>query len=457
MSLRAALAAVIIPVCVWSGAFCGELTGEAPQTESQPLTPGHLPPSDFLSTVTPSTLGLPFDLTGFWETRAGIRTQRDPHQRDITIGETRLQMEFEHFARGITFELTADFLYDPVLDHHSIDLEKGRGAVDLRKASVAFSPAHFIDVKIGRQILTWGTGDFLFLNDLFPKDWNAFFIGRDKEYLKAPSDALRVGLFGPVNLEIIYVPRFDADRFIDGRRVSYWNSALGRRAGRDAIITPLQPARWFHDDELAARLYKNLAGVELAAYAYSGFWKSPGGSDPLSGKATFPDLAVYGASLRTMLFGGIANLEYARYDSRDDSSGTDPLIRNSEDRFLLGYERELARDLTLGLQYYLEHMKNHTAYKASLPGASPAADRDRHVFTIRLTQLMMNQNLELSLFTYYSPSDDDAYFRPRIHYKIDDHWSVEFGGNFFAGEHDYTFFSQFARNNNIYAAVRYGF
>ena len=48
-----------------------------------------------------------------------------------------------------------------------------------------------LDVKLGRQVLTWGTGDLLFLNDLFPKDWVSFFAGRDDEYLKAPSNTLR--------------------------------------------------------------------------------------------------------------------------------------------------------------------------------------------------------------------------------------------------------------------------
>jgi hypothetical protein len=75
-----------------------------------------------------------------------------------------------------------------------------------------------MDVKLGRQILTWGTGDLIFINDLFPKDWISFFIGRDTDYLKAPSDAIKVSLFGEqANLDIVYTPQFDSDRFIEGR------------------------------------------------------------------------------------------------------------------------------------------------------------------------------------------------------------------------------------------------
>jgi len=432
----------------------GQDTGLPPLPPSLNETPAH--------TKSPGEqragIELPLDLTGFWETRFGLHTQRDHYERDASIGETRLQLELEHVGDLATLKLTTDFLYDPVLDHHDVWLEDGRGWIDLREASAVFSPTSFADVKIGRQILTWGTGDLVFINDLFPKDWNAFLIGRDVEYLKAPSDAVKVGLFSELaNLNIVYTPRFDADRFIDGRRVSYWNSALGRRAGRDAVVQTLRPDDWLNDDELAVRVYRNVRGYELAAYAYHGFWKSPGGSDAATGKAIFPDLSVYGASARGPLLRGIANIEYGFFVSRNDRRGDDPMVRNSENRFLAGYEQEIGRDFTLGLQYYLEHMKDHDTYKRSLSPGMPVADRNRHVLTVRLTKLLMSQNLELSFFAFYSPSDRDAYLRPRAHYKIDDHWSVELGGNVFVGNDPHTFFGQFEDNTNVYAGVRYGF
>ena len=35
----------------------------------------------------------PFNIGGFWELRAGMRTQNDPYQEDFSLGETRLQLE----------------------------------------------------------------------------------------------------------------------------------------------------------------------------------------------------------------------------------------------------------------------------------------------------------------------------------------------------------------------------
>ncbi len=80
-----------------------------------------------------------------------------------------------------------------------------------------------------------------------------------------------------------------------------------------------------------------------------------------------------------------------------------------------------------------------------------------HLLITRLTWLTLNQNLQWSVFTYYSPFDGDAYLRPKVHYKIDDQWPAEMGGNFFLGASTHSFFGQFRHNNNVFTAVRYGF
>lgn len=444
------------------------LGGEQPPSD-EPALPTGL--ADEHSTTRPSasdqeqeSQSLPelLNLSGFWEVRGGVRTQHDPHEQQASIGETRLQLEMEKLLwEQFNLKITSDLLYDAVLDRHSINLERGEGFLDLREASVGFTPLEFMDVKIGRQILTWGTGDLLFLNDNFPKDWQSFFIGRDVEYLKAPSDAVKLSFFSDVaNWDVVYTPRFDPDRFITGRRLSYYNPLMMRRAGQDAIQEPDIPNEWFRDNEWATRVWKTVKGVELAAYGYWGYWKSPGGMDLPTFKATFPRLSVYGGSVRAPLGGGIANFEMAYYDSREDRQGNNRFVNNSELRFLVGYERqlpEIAADLTVGGQYYVEWMMDYDQYRQTLLPIIPARDEVRHVLTARITKLYLSQNLELSLFAYYSPSDSDAYLRPHISYKIDDQWQAELGGNVFFGADQHTFFNQFRDNTNVYVGLRYSF
>ncbi|MDY6932777.1 MAG: hypothetical protein SVZ03_00980 [Spirochaetota bacterium] len=399
---------------------------------------------------------IPFDLGGFIDGRLGGRTQDDPYERDLSIGETRLQMDVEKDWSILVFKITTDFIYDEVADDHCIDIDDGEGWIDLRELNLSMRPTEFMDIKLGRQIFTWGTGDLLFINDLFPKDWKSFFIGRDLEYLKSPSDAFKASLFSRiVNLDIVYIPYFNSDRHIEGKRISYWNPILNDRSGRDNIIRTEKRDEWFDDDEVAYRLFKNIKGYELALYGYYGFWKSPAGINPISGKWVFPELLEYGASIRGVIVGGITSFEIGYYDSREDSSGSNPFINNSEFRSLAGYEKELAKDFTLGVQYYLEYMMDYGQYKSSLTSLEYARDEYRHVITMRLTKLLMNQNLRISIFAFYSPSDNDLYIRPNVHYKINDYLSGELGGNIFLGDRDYTFFGQFENNTNIYAGIRY--
>jgi len=397
-------------------------------------------------------------LHGFFDSRSGIKTQWDEANRQTNLLEGRLQLEGLYQGETISWQLRGDLVADFAASTQKVDLDLGTGFIDLRDANLIWTPRDWLDLKIGRQIITWGTGDLLFLNDLFPKDWVSFLIGRDEEYLKAPSDALMASFFSKwANLDLVYTPRFDHDRYISGERVTYYNPVLGGVTGRSDPLTVDTPTGWFSDDELALRISHNVSGYEAAFYSYFGFWKSPVGYDPAGEVNTFPNLNVYGASLRTSLLGGIGNIEGAYYDSSQDRNGSDPYIPNSEYRLLLGYEREVVKEFTLAAQYYLEYMENYRVYEANLPEAAIKRDQARHLLTLRLTQLLLNQNLNLSLFAFYSPSDADYYLRPQVSYKVTDDWKVSCGANLFGGQDVHTFFRQYQNNSNVYAAVRYSF
>ena len=390
---------------------------------------------------------------GFLDARGGGRLQEDPAQDPESLGEVRLQLDVSRYGDVATFQGRVDLLGDSVAESHAVDLETGTGWLDLREANAQCSPAAALDVKAGRQILTWGTGDLLFINDLFPKDWVSFFSGRDEEYLKAPSDALFASVFTAwANLDVVYTPLFDADRFIDGGRISFHNPL-----DPGAPLRVDRRGKWFTHDEVALRLSRTAGAYELAAYGYGGYWKSPGGYRDATGEAYFPRLRVYGAGARGPAGRGLVHVEGGYYESPDDARGDDPLVRNSELRLLAGYDRELARDLTAGLQYYLEHLDDYGAFRRTLPPGSPASDEDRHVVTLRLTRQWLDQTLTLSFFAFYSPSDRDAYLRPAARYDLTDDWRLFAGANVFLGEEQTTFFGQFQDNTNLYGGLRYSF
>jgi hypothetical protein len=430
--------------------------GLQPADSGEPSLPAGLGGESAAASAAASAVGKAHEEPGlvrFWDTRVGIRTQNDELvDDDFTLAEARLRLEYRRHWDRTEFAVKADLLLDALANDRDVDIERHTGWLQLRELKIGFRPHSKVDVELGRQALTWGTGDLIFINDTFPKDFNSFFIGRADEYLKSPVDALKVSAYSDLlSVDLVYSPRFNSDQYLDPRRLSFLGSP-GDKNLRVAL-----PDKPFADDEWTLRAYRQIGSWEIALYGYDGFWKSPEGFDLGQQTYLFPGLAVYGASIRGPAAGGIFNAEYGYYDSKNAGLKGKQYAPPSEQRLLLGYQHELARELNLGLQYYLVHIEDYSAYRnARLPG-SMSRDRNRHVITARLTKLMMNQDLRLSLFAFVSPSDEDAFVRPELHYKFDDRRSMELGANVFVGDQNTTFFGQLESNSNIYAAFRHNF
>jgi hypothetical protein len=330
-----------------------------------------------------------------------------------------------------------------------------QGHADLRELYFDLSPVQVLDIRAGRQILTWGTGDLIFINDLFPKDFVSFFIGRNLEYLKVGSDAAKFSLYpGPFSLDLVAVPHFTPSEIPKGERLSFFNPFANRIAASGESPSMRKPAATPENTELALRLYRTFGSYEGALYGFRGFFKEPAGMDSPDGTLFYPKLSVYGASMRGPFLQGVASFEFGYYDSREDRPGTNPLIENSSLRYLLGYERELRTDFTVRAQYYLEQMLDYGAYKASLPPGAPEKKEYRHLLFLRLTRLLRYQTVELSLIGFYSPSDEDGLVNPQISCKITDWLAVASGANVFFGKRDFTQFGQLDKDDNLYLRLR---
>lgn len=387
---------------------------------------------------------------GFLEVAGGGRIGDDPHQtKDATLGEMRLELErSQPGPAGLRLFLKGDFLLDAVAEEADLDL---------REAYLDLPPLKQLEVRLGRQILTWGTGDLVFINDAFPKDFVSFFIGRADPFLKVPSDALKLSLFTDLlSADLVVVPRFEPDDFPKGERLSFFNPFTGALAGPEAALSVHRPPSGTL--EAAGRLYRTLGSYEVAFYGFRGFFKQPLGiRDPARRELFFPKLAVYGASVRGPVFAGIGNLEVGYYDSLEDCHGRDPLIENSSLKYLLGYEQEVATDFTVRFQYFVEQMLQYDRFKAALPLGAPPRDEVRHLLTLRLTQLLWYQTLTLSLIAFYSPSDQDAYLRPTVAYHLTDQFTVTAGANVFVGAQHFTPFGQLDANDNLFVRLTYRF
>jgi hypothetical protein len=379
----------------------------------------------------------------------GKLQQRKLTPSDYSASEMRLQLRLETSSGDADLFGRVDFVYDDVTDPEY--------QWELREGYIKYTLFRKVDFKIGRQILTWGTGDLVFINDLFAKDYESFFAGRDDQYLKAPQTAIRTEYYSPVGaLSVVWTPRFTPNRTPTGERFSYYNPMMQDFAGGPPYAVASRPADRWENSEIAARFQRGVGSLTVELYAYRGFFKNPLGLNPGTVSAYYPKLSAYGASVRGQLLSGILWLEGGYYDSREDRCGAKPFVPNSSVMGLIGYERQIATDLTGNIQYQADFMEDYDHYELNLIGTEKR-DELRSLLTWRLTRNLRMETVQLSSFVFWSPSDEDVYYRFSLLYKYNDALTLTVGGNLFDGQKMYTDFGSFAKNDNLYAKMTYGF
>lgn len=369
---------------------------------------------------------------------------------DFVSGEGRLRLDIGGATRSgkAYFTVKGDLFYDAVANELEGDLREGYAGYGSGR----------LDLRLGRQIITWGVGDLFFINDVFPKDWESFFSGRPMEYLKLGVDGARIRYSGSsLNAELVVVPFFTPDSLPSASRFFFFDPFAAAPNQCEA-----KPAIRAANTEVALRVYRRLAELDVSVYAYRGYWRSPGvrldrEAAPTTVTRFFPELSVYGLSAQRGFLEGVISLEVGYYDSPQDRSGDNPAIPNSQWRVLAGYQRELAQDFTAGIQVYGELMSDHRAYRDSLPVGMPRQDRFRGVVSTRLTRMLKYQTWTLSLFAAYSPTDNDYFLQPEVSHKLTDSVGVAAGANIFGGKSETTFFGQLNRSDNVFFRVRYDF
>jgi hypothetical protein len=388
-------------------------------------------------------------LHGFVQGNYSLNTAGDnPDGKDFKWSEERAQLKLESVADPFRLFIKGDAFYD--------NLDKVT-STELREGYVDYTAEKW-DARIGRQVVTWGVGDLLFINDVFPKDYEAFFSGRPMEYLKKGVDGAKIGLYpGFASFELIAIPYFEPNNYPDPKRFWMFDPMAGitSRESED-------PYRDLKKAETALRIYRDVAGFDTSLYYYHGFSRQPSvlpdnPVTPLKLTLFYPELSVYGASLQGRALDGVLSLESGYYDSRQDKNGTDPMIPNSQTRYLIGYQRQLWEDFTVGLQYYGEYMSDYSAYLQNLPPGFPPEKRLHQLASLRLTQFMIHQTLRLSFFAFYGLSDEDYLMNPEVKYNLTDSIWVAIGGNIFGGGKLSSQFGQFAKDDNVYTQVRYEF
>jgi hypothetical protein len=340
--------------------------------------------------------------------------------------------------------------------------------LDIRELRLQYTPADWLDISVGKQVSTWGVADMLFINDLFPKNWNANFLGRDMEYLKDSSNSIRfTSYIKKVTWDIVYTPRFAPDttptgcylnvydpnsnQIISNNQGCHYENMAGGRSSRDV-----------HDSELAMNLNRYIGGHQVAFYYYRGFFKNP---KSMQGEGTpenpfrpfYSRLNVYGGSTEGQLGAGILTTEFGYYDSLDDEEGWNPMVENSKMKYLIGYKMDLNANWMVGLQWYRESFKDYEHYEESV-GFNPFRKAENsNTFTMRVMFKAQQETLFVNLFCYVRPEDKDSFIKLDMSKRLDDNFVIFAGVNVFDGKEGYEAreFGMLRYDDNFFIRLRY--
>ena len=398
----------------------------------------------FIVLLAPSAASAEVTLSGFIQQNTAFNTTgQNPDGRHYKWLEERAQLKLDATEGDWRLLAKGDLAYDHL----------GRqDESELREGYIDYAGDNW-DLRLGRQIITWGLGDLVFVNDFFPKDHEALFAGRPLEYLKRGVDALKLGAYpGFASFELVLAPDFRESRIPDANRFRLYDP-MPAVVNRETV----KPGQ----GEVGLRAYRDITGYDAALYLYRGFHHTPSmrpDSMTAPTKITYfyPGLAIYGASLSGRAGEGVLSLEAAYYDSREDRAGSDFAVPNSQTRLLAGYQIQPMEDVSLGFQYYAEIMHKYDAYLAALPAGFPADKRWSHTVTARLTQFFLHQTLRLSAYTSYNTGNGDHFVNPELRYSFTDKVWGAAGANLFGGK-PWGQFGQLARDDNVYLQVRYEF
>ncbi len=387
--------------------------------------------------------------------------------KDYVLANRRLRLKSDKTVGSSSVYFMVDFNHDEVVDEFNIDI---------REAKLKYSIGEDTDISVGRQVSTWGVGDLIFINDLFPKNWIAHFSGRDLDMLKDPADSVRLTHYkGDWVFDLVVTPEFSPDSTPQGCKYEVFdpnsNGVIMNESSCGLSSTFNDNTNSFDDAEVALSVKKKVGGQEIALYGYRGFHKSPKGIrvETLPDSSTklmgyHPRLEVYGLSSEGQVGPGILSFEAGYYNSKDDKSGDNFLIENSMLKYLVGYRMDLSSRLFFGFQWYQEMMMDYDEYEASYLTAQPAnyafrLDEFRDTFTLRLGFKAMNETLFVNWFSYVRPQDKDSFHKLEILKRVNDQVEVSAGANIFEGEEGYQDrnFGMLKDADNIFVKFKYIF
>ena len=321
------------------------------------------------------------------------------------------------------------------------------GAVKLREGFTDWSPTSVLNLKLGRQVLTWGVSDYLYVNDVFPKNYDAFFTGAGFDRMKEPVDAARLAVHATTADFEAVLSRSKGDKMPNADR--FVGMAMAKPAVADDGAN--------HGADVALKASTHASGWDVAAYGAlfeSREERLYMGSSGL--RSDRPRTRHLGLSMAGNFAGGLVWSEGAiRNTHGNQTSVVNRQFLPSAYKLIGGYSREVGQEITASAQLQLEGPGSRSRYLDSLaPGVRPLKSVISTLH-LRVQSRWINQTLGAGAQLFVS-NEGDSHLNPYVSWSPADGWTFEGGANVFNGRPD-TRYGAFKDDSNVYVLGRFSF
>jgi hypothetical protein len=335
------------------------------------------------------------------------------------------------------------------------------------------------DLEAGYMKVVWGPGDGTHaVNVLNPIDYSDFI---NPSYLERLTAAPMFKLNVPVNgglMELVYLPLFSSDYI---PQEGAWAPAEARAlsAGLEAAIalasagddfTALQMQENAVREEttadlghsqLAFRFTKSVGAADLGAVYYLGYFKQP--TVDKSGivsaaphvSLTYDRVQMIGIEGSGVL--GAFNLRgEAGWYVSDDFQGDDPAVRNSELRWVGGFDCNLPlSNLNLNIQETGSLIMDYQNISAGDDVQRDTAQTSNRLI-VNLSDSWNNEKILPEITFIYGLEDQDWRAGPELTVVAGDNIGIQLAGGIYGGDDD-GFFGQYDGNDFVELTVSYAF
>ena len=361
----------------------------------------------------------------------------------VMSSRTRLRLEMRANYGEASLFSSVNLAYNSLIKEQS-------GAF-LREAYFDYA-GKYLEVKAGRQIVTWGVADGLRITDLIsPMDYTEF-MANDYDDIRVPVNAINLKYPGEsFSAELVFVPVPEYFVMPSGAD-NPWSMPVPEGVSMDLSGTP---EKHIKNSEVGTRLRFFLENLDFSLTALRTFNKSPvtiADYDPET-----KSVVIQGIYKPMYVLGGDFSIPVSEFVVRGEMAGYfgEPIALNDSRRYrlrktfnvLLGLDWYAGDNWTFMVQYMHKVIMD---YRKEL-----GMDQNTSMVTARISKEVLNNTLKLSVYGMYDIDNVSFYIRPAADYLLNDQITLSLGADILGGRRGT--FKTYEDNTQIWVKGKYFF